>query len=211
MRTRLFLLLTVIFALSVQNSSAQLRFSGVRLGYLDPKGSKAGLILGMDLTAQVDESVELGLSLSGFRRSYQETTEIAQQVSEGGLVEKTVNKTLEFTTFFVPIMGEAIVHFGDDAFHPFANFGLGYEMLWNKENNFEEGKNERRYYSGFTWLLGGGFQYRIGSRSAFMGELFYHNATVKRGENKNSQGLPTWSEVDLSGLGFRGGLRFGLW
>ena len=60
MRTRLLLVLTAIFALSAQNSSAQLRFTGVRLGYLNPKGSPAGFILGMDLTAQVDESVELG-------------------------------------------------------------------------------------------------------------------------------------------------------
>lgn len=211
MRMRLLLVLTAIFALSAQNSSAQIRFTGLRLGYLDPKGSKPGLILGMDLTAQVDESVELGINVNGFRRSYQQVTTVAKQVSAGGVVEDRLQKELEFTTFFVPIMGEAIVHFGQEDFHLFANGGLGYEMLWNNENNFLDNKRERRYYSGFTWLLGGGFQYRIGSRSAVIGELFYHNATVKRDQNKNTQGLPVWSQVDLSGLGFRGGLRFGLW
>jgi len=211
MRTRLLFVLAAMLAFSVQNSSAQLRFTGIRLGYLDPKGSKPGLVLGMDLTAQVDESVELGLTLNGFRRSYQQVTAIAQQVSAGGIVEQQVQKELEFTTFFVPIMGEAIVHFGEEDFHFFANAGLGYEMLWNNENNFIDNKRERRYYSGFVWLAGGGFQYRTGSRSAFIGEVFYHNATVKRDQNKNAQGLPIWSQVNLSGFGFRGGLRFGLW
>ncbi|MDZ7289952.1 MAG: hypothetical protein ONB44_09970 [candidate division KSB1 bacterium] len=196
---------------TVQNSSAQLHISGIRLGYLDPKDSKAGLVLGMDLTSQVDESVELGATVNVFRRSYQKTGLVAKTVSAGGLVETTVQQEIDFTTFFLPIMGEAIVHFSEDDFHWFGNVGLGYEMLWNNENNFLEQKKERRFYSGFAWLAGGGFQYRIGSRSAVIAEIFYHNAKVKRDEKKNAQGLPVWSQVDLSGLGFRGGLRFGLW
>jgi hypothetical protein len=204
-------MLAIFFTFNVASGLAQFHLSGIRLGYLDPKGAKAGFVLGMDLTTQVDESVELGVTISGFRRSYQQVTSVAQQVSAGGLVEQQVQKELEFTTFFVPIMGEAIVHFGQEDFHLFANAGLGYEMLWNKENNFIDNKQERRYYGGFAWLAGGGFQYRLGSRSAFIGEVFYHNAKVKRGQNKNTQGLPVWSQVNLSGLGFRGGLRFGLW
>jgi hypothetical protein len=204
-------LLAAISMLAAQNCLAQFQFSGIRLGYIDPKGSKAGLILGVDLTGRIDESVELGATVNAFRRSYEQTTRVAEVVNASGLVEKTVQKNLEFTTFFLPIMAEAIVHLGQQDFHWFANGGLGYELLWNNENNFEQGKKERRFYKGFTWLVGGGFQYRIGSRSALIGEIFYHNATVKRNETKNEQGLPVWSEVDLSGLGFRGGLRFGLW
>jgi len=211
MRTRLCFALAAIVMLTAQSSSAQLRFTGLRLGYVNPKDTKAGLMLGMDLTAQVDEAVELGISVNGFRRHHQQKTLIAKLSSSGGLVESEVQEEVDVTTFFVPIMGEAIVHFGDEDFHLFANGGLGYEMLWNNEKNFIEEKSERRYYSGFTWLAGGGFQYRLGSRSAFIGEVFYHNATVKRSEKKNTRGLPTWKEVDLSGVGFRGGLRFGLW
>jgi len=211
MRTRLFLVLAAILMSNVANGLAQVRPTGIRLGYLDPKGSQAGLILGLDLTAQVDETVELGVTINGFRKSYEKTTTIAQQVSAGGLIEKQVQQELAFTTFFLPIMAEAIVHFGQEDFHFFANGGLGYEMLWNNENNLAQQKRERRYYSGFMWLAGGGFQQRLGSRSAFIGEVFYHNATVKRNQTKNTEGLPVWSQVDLSGLGFRGGLRFGLW
>ena len=210
MRTRWFFVLTAISLLAAQNSSAQLHISGIRLGYIDPKDSKAGLILGMDLTGKVDESVELGAAVNVFRRNYQKFTTVAQSVSSGGLVETTVQKDLEFTTFFLPIMGQAIVHFSADDFHWFANGGLGYEMLWNNENNFVDGKKERRFYSGFAWMAGGGFQYRIGSRSAVIAEVFYHDAKVKRNETKK-QGLPVWSQVNLAGLGFRGGLRFGLW
>lgn len=211
MRTRFWFVLAAIFMFNVATSSAQIRLTGIRLGYLDPKGSQAGFIGGLDLTAQVDESLELGVTINGFRKSYEKTTTIAQEVSAGGLIEKRVQQELAFTTFFLPILAEAIVHFGQEDFHLFANGGLGYEMLWNNENNLALRKRERRYYSGFTWLAGGGFQQRIGSRSAFIGEVFYHNAIVKRDQTKNSEGLPVWSQVDLSGFGFRGGLRFGLW
>jgi hypothetical protein len=210
MRTRWFFVLAAISLLAAQNSPAQLHISGIRLGYIDPKDSKAGLMLGMDLTGKVDESVELGAAVNVFRRNYQKFTTVAQSVSAGGLVETTVQKDLEFTTFFLPIMGQAIIHFSEDDFHWFANGGLGYEMLWNNENNFVDGKKERRFYSGLAWMAGGGFQYRIGSRSAMIAEVFYHDAKVKRNETKK-QGLPVWSQVNLSGLGFRGGLRFGLW
>ena len=211
MRIRCFFALAALLMLNVTHSSAQMRLTGIRLGYLDPKGSQAGLMLGMDLTAQVDESVELGITFNGFRKSYEKTTTIAQEVSAGGLIERRVQQELAFTTVFLPILAEAIVHFGQEDFHLFANGGLGYEMLWNKENNLVQQKRDWRYYDGFTWLVGGGFQQRIGSRSAFIGEVFYHNAIVKRDQTKNSEGLPVWSQVDLSGLGFRGGLRFGLW
>ena len=211
MRTRWFFVLAAISLLAAQNSPAQLHISGIRLGYLDPKDSKAGLLLGMDLTGKVDESVELGATVSVFRRNYQRITSVARSVNAGGLVETTVQKELEFTTFFLPIMGQAIIHFSEDDFHWFANGGLGYEMLWNNENNFVDGKKERRFYSGFAWMVGGGFQYRIGSRSAVIAEIFYHDARVKRNETKSKQGLPVWSQVNLAGLGFRGGLRFGLW
>lgn len=210
MRTRWFFVLAAISLLAAQNSPAQLHISGIRLGYIDPKDSKAGLMLGMDLTGKVDESVELGAAVNVFRRNYQKFTTVAQSVSAGGLVETTVQKDLEFTTFFLPIMGQAIVHFSEDDFHWFANGGLGYEMLWNHENNFVDGKKERRFYSGFAWMVGGGFQYRIGSRSAVIAEILYHDAKVKRNETKK-EGLPVWSQVNLAGLGFRGGLRFGLW
>jgi hypothetical protein len=210
MRTRWFFVLAAILLLAASNSSAQLHISGIRLGYLDPKDSKAGLMLGMDLTSRVDESVELGATVNVFRRNYQKITPVAKSSSAGGLEETTVQKELEFTTFFLPIMGEAIVHFSDDDFHWFANGGLGYEMLWNNENNFVDRKKERRFYSGFVWMVGGGFQYRIGSRSAVIAEIFYHDAKVKRDETKKD-GLPVWSQVNLSGIGFRGGLRFGLW
>jgi hypothetical protein len=211
MWTRLPLILAAILLLTVSNSQAQVRISGVRLGYMNPKGSKAGMILGLDLTGQIDESLELGATINAFRKSYQQTTEVAKVVNASGLVETTVQKNLEFTTFFLPLMAEAIVHLGRDDFHWFVNGGLGYEMLWNNENNFELGRKDRRFYSGFAWLAGGGFQFRLGSRSALIGEVFYHNAEVKRNETKNAEGLPVWSQVDLSGLGFRGGLRFGLW
>ena len=140
MRTRLFLVLAASLMFNVANGLSQIRPTGVRLGYLDPKGSQAGLILGLDLTTQVDETVELGVSINGFRRSYEKTTTIAQQVSAGGLIEKEVKQELAFTTFFLPIMAEAIVHFGQEDFHflPMADWATNCcgttKIIWRKKN-----------------------------------------------------------------------------
>ena len=73
MRTRWFFVLAAVSLLAAQNSPAQLHISGIRLGYIDPKDSKAGLMLGVDLTGKVDESVELGAAVNVFRRNYQKT------------------------------------------------------------------------------------------------------------------------------------------
>jgi len=211
MRIKALLLSVVLVLCFAEIGQTQLRFSGVRLGYLNPKGSKAGMMLGVDVTNQMDESLELGINVSAFRKSYEQTSEIARTVSSGGLVESTVQKELEFTTFFLPIMAEAVAHLGRDRSHFFLNGGLGYEMLWNKENNLQEGKKDTRYYHGFAWLASAGYQIGLGLHSGLTAEIFYHGATVKRNESKNTAGLPVWSEVDLSGFGFRGGLRWGLW
>ncbi len=186
------------------------RVTIVKLGYFSPKAVKPGFIGGIMVGSSVDENVDVGISVDYFSRSYKKDELVAKTVSEGGLVQSTMQRTLDFSTQAIPITASIVVKFSNQM--PFTFFlggGLGYQLLFNKETNYQENVSERRFYRGFGWQLEGGAMYRIGQRSWFFGEVFYNSATPSRNKNKNAQGLPTWEQVDISGVGVRLGVRLG--
>lgn len=203
------LLPVLIFIVGQQMALAQgLKVTTFKLGYFDPKDAKSGFLFGVNFGSAVDENVDIGIGIDFFHRNYTEEKKVAESVSPGGVVEKTIQKELEFTTTILPIMGTITVKISPE--YPLSYYiggGLGYELLFNKERNYREGISESRFYHGFSWLVNGGVLYRIGSRSAFLGEIFYNGATVHRGKGKTIEGLPIWDEVNLSGLGVRFGIR----
>lgn len=210
--TRTIFLMLAPLLVMTQPGAAQLRLSAIKLGFLDPKDAKAGFILGTEIADEVDESVSLGLSVNLFHKSFNATKPVADRSYPSGVHETTIEKQLEFNTTFLPIMAQATVFIpSTDGFGWYLGGGLGYEFLWNNEKNFETDDSERRFYKGFSWLVDTGLRYRLGSRSSLLFEVFYHHATVKRNKEESAAGLPVWSEVDLSGLGFRFGLGFSNW
>jgi hypothetical protein len=55
-----------------------------------------------------------------------------------------------------------------------------------------------------------GIEYKLGSRSSIIGEGFYNSCKAK-GDRKKINGMPSWQEVDLSGFGFKVGVRVELY
>lgn len=209
-RSILFMLMPL--SIMIQPAAAQLHVSGIKLGYLNPKDAKAGFIIGTEIADQVDESVSLGLAVNLFHKNFDAQTPVASTNFPSGVHETTIQKQLEFNTTFLPVMGQATVYLPSSSnLGWYLGGGLGYEFLWNNEKNFEANTSERRFYKGFAWLVDAGLRYRLGSRSSLLFEVFYHHAAVKRNKEESPAGLPVWSEVDLSGLGFRFGLGFGYW
>jgi hypothetical protein len=209
-----FLLAGVMFVMIAQPAAAQLHVSAIKLGYLNPKDTKAGFIIGTEISDYVDESVSVGLSVNLFRKTFIAETAVAERNFESGVRETTIQRELEFNTTFIPLMGQATVNIPSSGnLGWYVGGGLGYEFLWNNEKNFtsQPVTSDRRFYKGFAWLLDAGLRYRVGSRSSLLLEAFYHNSAVKRNKTNSPAGLPVWSEVDLSGLGFRFGLGFGGW
>lgn len=182
----------------------------LKAGYFNPKGSKAGFVFGGNYSWIVDESVDIGIAVDYFRKNYTDETEIAKTVSDGKIVEKEIVTNAEFTTNILPIYGLVNVKFPAGMYMDyFLSGGLGYEMLFSKEQTFGENATKKsRYYSGFKWIVSAGIMYRIGSRSSFLAEAFYDGTKVSR-DKKNEQGTPTRYEVDLSGFGIRVGIRMG--
>ena len=213
---RLSILLVAIFLIvSVEGASAFGRYTNgrvtiVKLGYLAPKDVKPGFMGSLMLGSAVDENVDVGVSIGYFSRSYKKNQIVAEEVSAGGVVQKTIQQTMNFSTKAIPILATIMVKFSSRM--PFTFFlggGLGYELLLNNETNYEQNVSEKRFYHGFGWQLQGGAMYRIGRRSWFFGEIFYNNATPSRNKSKDSKGLPTWEQVDFSGIGARLGFRLG--
>ena len=183
----------------------------LKAGYFNPKGSKAGFIFGGNYSWVIDESVDIGIGVDYFRKNYTKETKIAQSVSAGGTVENQIVTDAEFTTNILPIYGVLNIKFPAGTYLDyFVSGGLGYEMLFSKEQTYGENSfNKTRFYSGFKWLLSAGIMYRIGSRSSFLVEAFYDGTKVSR-DKKVEQGAPIRYEVDLSGFGIRCGIRMGI-
>ncbi|MDZ7272001.1 MAG: porin family protein [candidate division KSB1 bacterium] len=185
---------------------------GVRVGYLNPKDAKSGFAIGASLGAEVDEAVSIGVAADLFRRHYVKTSEVATTEYESGLSETTVQKEVDYNTTILPLLAELLVKMRASRQHAYLLRGsLGYELLWNKEQNFAQGVSETRFYSGFTWQVGGGIMFRLGRRSDMTGEIFYSSAEVSRNRTKTPAGLPVWEQVDLSGIGARVTVTMGLW
>jgi hypothetical protein len=181
-----------------------------KVGYFNPRGSKSGFIFGGSYSWIIDEAVDVGLAVDYFRKNYTDETEIAKTVTDGKIVEKEIVTNAEFTTNILPIYGVVNAKFpAGYTMDYFISGGLGYEMLFSKEQTFGDSpKKTSRYYSGFKWILSAGIVYRIGSRSSFLAEAFYDGTKVSR-DKKNEAGTPTRYEVDLSGFGVRVGIRMG--
>ena len=182
----------------------------VKAGYFNPKGSKSGFIFGGSYSWVVDEAVDVGIAVDYFRKNYIDETEIAKTVTDGKIVEREIVTNAEFTTNILPIYGVITAKFpAGYSLDYLISGGLGYEMLFSKEQTFGDNPQKKtRYYSGFKWLLSAGIAYRLGSRSSFIAEAFYDGTKVSR-DKKNEAGTPSRYEVDLSGFGFRAGIRMG--
>lgn len=204
------MILAVMLVFSAAGMTQPMTATTLKVGYFNPKGSKAGLIFGAMHSWVIDEAVDIGLAVDFFHKQHMQEARVAQSVSTGGTVENEIMTEAQFTTNILPIYGVVNVKFPAGRFFDyFASAGLGYSMLFSKEQTFgNDASKTSRFYSGFKWIVSGGFVYRLGSRSSFIGEVFYDGTKVSR-DKKDDVGAPVRYEVDLSGLGFRLGIRMG--
>ena len=175
-------------------------------GMLNPKAAPTGALFGFSYGIAVDERVDLNIGLGLYRKKYEEKTyhdtTYYEQISE-----TQVTKDLEYVTMLLPINLGTKVRFPlQRNLNWTLGGGISYQFLWNRETdyNFDPTREEKRNYSGLGWQAAAGIEYLVGSRSSVLIEALYNSCRVTK--DINEQGT-IWSEVDLSGLGFRAGLR----
>jgi hypothetical protein len=185
---------------------AQRGMIGVHAGYMNPKDTKSGLVVGGNWGTSIDESVSIGLGFDFFHTAYNEETRVASETANG-MTTKTYMTEMEYSRTILPLMAEIDVKIPMGRYLGYLiRGGLGYSFLWSNEKNFEKKTNENRNYDGFTWQAAFGLYYDVGSRSTFIVDLFYNNGEVSREVKKSTEGLPVSERVNLSGLGVRVGV-----
>ena len=207
------LLIVMIMGSVALTAHAQAKpFTQFRFGTLNPKDAQSGLILGIRTGRDFDNMIMVGFSADLFWKTYTEESEIADSVTSGGVTVTTVQRDVEYKTLLLPLMFTADVKIPveNSPIRPYFGGGIGYQLLFNKEENFEDNVSDSRFYSGFGWMFELGAEYVMSPHTAFYLEGFYNGCKVKRSSD-SAAGLPTWEEVDMSGLGFRVGLSLLGW
>ncbi|MCK5146509.1 outer membrane beta-barrel protein [bacterium] len=205
MKKILIILFTVVLAGSA--SAQGFRQLEIRGGYLNPKGTEGSFILGGSYGYSFDERVSLSLGADFFNKSYSQTDKVADGKEIAGVQPVQVSEVMKYHTFLLPFTANLDIRFPfDKGMNFYSGVGLSYQFLFNEEENFERGVKEKRNYRGFGWIFRSGIELILGSRSAIIIEAFYNSAKVK-GNHDTVEGLPVWDEVNVSGLGFRAGVR----
>ena len=202
---KIFFPVLLIFALT-QTSFAQLPYTEFKFGYFKPKDVTDGYLFGLHLGRMIDESLSWGVEINYFRKTYREETRVSDPTNATSPVK--VTRHLEFVTQILPVWAKLNYE------HPIAprsplflrgSAGIGWEFLWNREDNYDDGISDTRFYNGFGWQLAAGAGLEISSKSVLFADIFYNGAKVKRGEGTIG-GLPTWEELDISGFGSKVGV-----
>ena len=181
------------------------------VGSLNPKDVKPGMVWDVKYGIAVDEAVDISLGIELFNKSYRKTSAVAEEISQGGTVTTTRQLEVEYNALLLPLTANATIHLPmSPPFGLYLGAGLSWQFLFNKENNFEDDISESRTYNGGGWVARIGGEMQLGARSSLLAEIHYNNCRVKRNADKKA-GLPVYDEVDVSGLGFKVGLRMELY
>ena len=212
LRLSILLIIVMLGSVAVTAHAQAKPFTQFRFGTLNPKDAQSGLILGVRTGRDFDNMVMVGFSADLFWKTYTEESEIADSVTSGGVTVTTVQRDVEYKTMLLPLMFTADVKIPveNSPIRPYFGGGIGYQLLFNKEENFEDNISDSRFYGGFGWMFELGAEYMMSPHTAFYLEGFYNGCKVKRSSD-SAAGLPTWEEVDMSGLGFRIGLSLLGW
>jgi hypothetical protein len=187
--------------------AAQDKFTEFQAGVLMPADAKTGFIGGITVGRMVDESIGWGLEIDYYRKTYTKETTV-DSTSTSMVEEHVVQTEIENATTMLPIYFKLILQ---TQIAPKMDLrvsgGVGYEFMWNSEANYRLKKEESRFYSGFTWQIGGGISFPMSRASDLFLDLSYHSGSPSRAESENKLGLPVRTEVDMSGLMIRAGLK----
>ena len=203
------ILLMLLFSAFLFSALASAPYTEFKVGYMNPNAAKAGYLFGMNLGRMIDESLSWSFEANYFQKGYKKVTTIYEYSTASGTHPDIKQLELEFTTRMIPVFAKLNYEHPLGINSPLylrASAGLGWEMVWNNEKNYVDGVKKTRFYHGFGWQVSGGVSLAISSSANFFADIFYNNSTVKRNRTISADGLPTWEELDISGMG----LKFGV-
>jgi hypothetical protein len=209
-RMRKFFLVFILMTMSSFLLAQNMPYSEFKFGVMNPKNAKTGWVFSYGTGKTIDETFSWMIDFGLYAKQYSQTTAVDTTIGSQ-INETTVQKELEFSTYLLPIMFKITF---DKKMSPSApvtlkgSAGLGYQFLWNREQNFLTGNKSNRFYHGFAYEVSLGAGMQMSSSAVLFVEAFYHGGKVKRNRTTTEDGLPVWTEVDMSGPGIRVGINF---
>ena len=205
---KIFLSMIVLLFLSA-SGFARAPYTEFKVGYLYPEDTKSGYIFGVNLGRMIDESLSWSFEFNYFQKGYKRITTDYEINLPSGISPTGKKLDLEYKTRILPLFVKLNYE------HPIAYkspiylraaAGLGWEFLWNTEDNYLSDTHKTRFFHGFGWQLGAGLGIEISSSANFFVDAMYNGSKVKRNESKDEEGYRTWEELDISGFGVRVGV-----
>jgi len=178
-------------------STKVLKFKG---GFFNPKGMESSLILSGSYGIAIDERVDLSFGISYFNKTSR-SKDVTFEGTKDNVEYQVIDETKEYSNTLLPLSVDLTASFPmQRSFSWIAGGGLTYEFLFLKDATF----------SGFGWNVFLGLEYEIGSRSSFIIEGLY-NSCRPQGKIKVEGIGKTTAEVNVSGIGIRGGIKLVLY
>ena len=182
-----------------------------KFGKLDPEDTGSGNLYGFSTGKRIDSRLWWGFMIDYFNSTYRQETTIADSVV-GGIRFREKQLELEFNTRILTLLGQISYErgIGNEKNGPFfyrASGGIGWELIWNNEENFEEGIERQRFFNGLGWQLSTGLGLAISETGMIFADLFYNNSVANRNQDRDEEGLPVWEEINVSGLGIKVGIN----
>ena len=97
------LLLLVVFCTGMVPVYAQQGVFSIHAGYLNPKDTKGGLMIGGMLGKAIDEAVEIGVGLDVFHKSYSDFSTVSQ-VDQTGLSSEIEETEVDYGRTIIPLL-----------------------------------------------------------------------------------------------------------
>ena len=191
----IFLLMTMMLF----SQGEKLKFSEFRFGSLNPKDTDAGFYGSISSGSMFDANLGYNFEIGFFGKRYRKQT----RVYVDSLQSTSVSTSLTQSTTMLPIMVKLNYIKDINSFLLIKfDLGLGYTLLWNNEENFETGTDKTRFFHGVTYQLGADAGIQISETGSIFGGVFWNGGSIS-GNHQEVNGLPTFDEKNMSGLGIR--------
>ena len=195
-------------------SLAQLNSASIKLGFFNPTATNGGFIIGYEGGKIIDERLIFGWSVDWFHSNYVDKKLVSDLNQAYGIGVGQINELRAKTNLHeFPIL----LNFrGEFPIAPLTRFyatgGVGIEFLLINYRSFQNPENDEfKAAFDFSWRIGAGILYRIGSRSEIFGQIDYHSSqpSWEYEVNDGSTGKRIFERsFDMSGIMARVGLRF---
>jgi hypothetical protein len=205
MKNAVLLILFLLFS-AATNLFAQRGIISINGGLLFPQDTEKGMIIGAGWGRMLDENISWEIEGDYFWRTY--TQEMTVKVSDGNTQSTTVATEIENSTKMLPVFFK--VNYLSQILPKLdlrLGGGLGYAFLWTHDANYKLNVENSDSYNGFAWQLSAGVSFPISRAADFFGEFIYLNTTPSTDQGTTAEGLPQRTEVDMSGLWMRIGIR----